>query len=282
MKKLKYNLGDRVVALKDQDGAKKGDRGKVIGSYLSDITKTNHFCVEFDRFINGHDGNNRRGVKGKQGHCWWFYDNSKVEEAFKIVNAQKIVITSDGVETLARLYDGGKVVKSATAKCSPDDTFVFEEGARIALHRMLGDYAEVKAEKPLKFEVGKRYIGSNVDGDRLVIEITRQTCDMNTINHITYYEYKVVEGKDCGSHRFGEGSNFEKRLKPYDPPKYYNGKVVCIKEGIDITVGKVYEFVDGKLIDDRGEDRPCPNDPTIRTKNLDEGWARGKFTPLVE
>lgn len=49
---------------------------------------------------------------------------------------RKIVITTDGVETLARLYEDGKVVNSATAKCSPDDEFDFEEGARIAFERL--------------------------------------------------------------------------------------------------------------------------------------------------
>jgi hypothetical protein len=31
----------------------------------------------------------------------------------------KIVLTSDGTTTLARLYDGDKVIKSAEAKCVP-------------------------------------------------------------------------------------------------------------------------------------------------------------------
>jgi hypothetical protein len=54
----------------------------------------------------------------------------------------KIVITAEGAETLARLYDGSKVVKSATAKCSPDDKFSFKTGAKLAFERL------TKEDKP--------------------------------------------------------------------------------------------------------------------------------------
>lgn len=66
------------------------------------------------------------------GELYIFHEN----ELVAVVNTKKIVITSDGVETLARLYDGNKVIKTATAKCSPADTFDFEEGARIAFERL--------------------------------------------------------------------------------------------------------------------------------------------------
>jgi hypothetical protein len=49
---------------------------------------------------------------------------------------RKIVITTDGKITLARLYDGKNVVKSAEAKCSPEDIFDFMTGAQIALERL--------------------------------------------------------------------------------------------------------------------------------------------------
>ena len=78
----------------------------------------------------------------------------------------KIVITSDGEKTLARLYDRDKVIKTATAKCSPDDNFSFETGAKIAFERLI-DYAEkepkyfngkvVCVNKYAGFTVGKIY-----------------------------------------------------------------------------------------------------------------------------
>lgn len=49
---------------------------------------------------------------------------------------QKIVITTDGKTTTARLFDGNNVIKTAKAKCSPDDEFDFNTGASIAFSRL--------------------------------------------------------------------------------------------------------------------------------------------------
>lgn len=49
---------------------------------------------------------------------------------------EKIVITTDGKATLARLYENGKVTKTAEAKCSPDDKFDFAVGAKLAFERL--------------------------------------------------------------------------------------------------------------------------------------------------
>jgi hypothetical protein len=68
------------------------------------------------------------------------------EDEFEKNHIRKIVITSDGTETLARLYEGGKVVKSATAKCSPKDEFNFDTGARLAFDRLIESTAEKKEE----------------------------------------------------------------------------------------------------------------------------------------
>ena len=63
----------------------------------------------------------------------------------------KILITTDGTTTLARLYEGKKVVKSAEAKCAPSDKFDFTTGANLAYDRLMGRTAKVEpkpAEKP--------------------------------------------------------------------------------------------------------------------------------------
>lgn len=49
---------------------------------------------------------------------------------------QKIVITTDGKTTTARLFDGKNAIKTAEAKCSPDDEFDFNTGASIAFSRL--------------------------------------------------------------------------------------------------------------------------------------------------
>lgn len=55
----------------------------------------------------------------------------------------KIVITSDGKTTAAQLYRDEELIKTATAKCSPDDTYNFEFGTRLAMDRLMESIIEV-------------------------------------------------------------------------------------------------------------------------------------------
>ncbi len=49
----------------------------------------------------------------------------------------KIVITTDGRATTARMYEGKRVVKEGKATCSPEDVFDYEKGARLAFDRLM-------------------------------------------------------------------------------------------------------------------------------------------------
>lgn len=81
----------------------------------------------------------------ENGGCGWFWYRNSIEG---LVCEKKIVITTDGVETSARIYDRNKIIKTAIAKCSPDDNFSFETGARIAFERL---FASGEKEKPKPF-----------------------------------------------------------------------------------------------------------------------------------
>lgn len=50
---------------------------------------------------------------------------------------RKIIITTDGKTTTARLMEDKTTIRTATATCSPDDTFDFDKGARLAFDRLL-------------------------------------------------------------------------------------------------------------------------------------------------
>lgn len=52
---------------------------------------------------------------------------------FEPVHDHKIVITTDGNKTLARMYENDKVIRTAEAKCSPK----FETGAKLAFKRLM-------------------------------------------------------------------------------------------------------------------------------------------------
>lgn len=127
--------------VKDRGGAKKGMTGKIVN--ISGNTLP--YGVEFKKqLFGGH---------GCAGTCKDGYGHWLSEDDFEVITAnnlasKKIVITHDGKNTLARLYEDDKVVKSAEAKCSPDDTFDFTTGAQLAFERLIGG----KKEEPPKFD----------------------------------------------------------------------------------------------------------------------------------
>ena len=64
-----------------------------------------------------------------------------------------------------------------------------------------------------------------------------------------------------------------------DEVELYNGKVVCVKSCAGLTIGKIYNIVDGVFIDDNNEKRPVDN--TFIYK--DDFWfTENFFIPLVE
>lgn len=72
------------------------------------------------------------------------------EDVVKL-ESRKIVITTDGETTTARMFSGKDLVKSAEAKCSPRDTFVFETGVALAMDKLLDQEKKAEPEAP-KFD----------------------------------------------------------------------------------------------------------------------------------
>lgn len=138
---------------------------EVIGST---VTSDDGFNYTFNRFDTMSMKDRCEAIIG------WFkpwYKFELVKDA-----TDKVVITTDGVKVVtATKYEDGKAVKTATAKCAPEDTFDFMVGAKLAMERL---------NEPPK-------------------------------------------------------------------PKYYNGKVVCIRTAYPWwTVGKVYEVKNGVIVAD--------------------------------
>lgn len=155
------------------------------------------------------------------GDNHWFWNDSELELATETVSNEKIVITVDGRTTLARLYKDGKVVKSAEARCCPEDTFDFTVGANLAYNRLMG----------------------------------------------------VPTGEEK-----------KEESKPVEPPKpkYYNGNVVCVKSSFPEywTPGKIYEIVDGNVVDNGGDKRYFRITNVEQTRHM--GSDRNEFIPLVD
>lgn len=79
-----------------------------------------------------------RTLVGVNEHVNMFQIGSEFHKGLTSYIDNKIVITTDGKTTTAKMYDGKKFIKSAKAVCSPDDEFDFNLGATIALERLTG------------------------------------------------------------------------------------------------------------------------------------------------
>lgn len=130
----KYKIGDRVrIVNKWTEGCHANPimdkyRGTVMTIRNIEKTLKGKTCYRMKEDVSEHiDG--------------WYWHEPAIAG---LANNDKIVITTNGKETLARLYEGNKVIKTATAKCSPDDTFNFETGAKIAFDRLMGEKPEGK------------------------------------------------------------------------------------------------------------------------------------------
>lgn len=175
---MKYKVGDKVkIVSKWCEGCRQNSLGrmdkwlgKVMTIRSADYTNLSYKMNE---------------DKDEHGGLGWAWFENSIEG---LACENKIVITTDGTETLARLYEGNKVIKTATAKCSSDDKFNFETGATIAFDRLFEKHEKeepkhfngkaVCVNKYVGFTIGKIY--EFVDGqcfdDRKKVRPTRFKC----------------------------------------------------------------------------------------------------------
>ena len=145
----KFKIGDKVIAKKNTPYSITDNGWKGVVTYV---------CDSGNIFVKGPDIVSKIGIGV----------NSKYFDLDTECN-QKIVITSDGKTTLARLYQNNSVVKTAKAKCSPDDEFDFEHGANLAYSRLM-DLELVTAEEKPSFKNGDRVrITANTNGHHFEI-----------------------------------------------------------------------------------------------------------------
>ena len=116
----KFNVGERY---------KVGDESLLEAGNIIEIT-----CVDSDRVyyktIIAVDGGKVRDS---------FHVRSEFAKNLIPVTEEneKIIIIRDGKKVTARKYVNEQLVNSAIARCAPEDTFDFDTGARIAVHRLL-------------------------------------------------------------------------------------------------------------------------------------------------
>ena len=185
----KFKVGDRVKAVKAYDG-NYGIVNKT--GVVIDSDGLGEIAVRFDKIINkGHSC----GCKCESGHGWW----CGLDVIVPVVD-EKIVITTDGVTTTAKMYHGKTVVETATAKCNPDDEFDFDKGAKIAVDRLLG--ADVSKDNDDGFKVGDivNIVNIGLSYTTYTKWITKNVKDVEKIAHFMFNEppeensnkYKII------------------------------------------------------------------------------------------
>jgi hypothetical protein len=122
----KYKVGDKVkiktgVNLVYHD--KNKWRGKVMT--IRAVNPMSKGGCYYDMVEDAHEGLEGDG---------WAWSESVIDG---VVFTKKLIVTTDGETTTAKLIDGKQTIKTATAKCSKDDEFCFETGAQIAVDRLL-------------------------------------------------------------------------------------------------------------------------------------------------
>lgn len=213
---MKYNIGDRVKVKKEFDGRNlKGRTGTIICSAKGDFPNLD-WGVEFDEPIEtwGHSCNNR----GKDGFCRY-----GKESELELINDNKIVITTNGKEVLARLYGGNKVIKTATAKCSPEDTFNFETGAKLAYDRLMTTTPSAEVETS-KYKAGDK-----------VKVIGRRSCHGMNMGEVVTLDY-VRDDESYSMAWFTKEHKDRWYIRECDFEPYKESE----KKPLEIEVGKKY------------------------------------------
>lgn len=116
----KFKVGDRVRVLdgskiEGYEGSWVPDMKEYVGNVytIARMHPSGSYCLKGIPFI---------------------YDERGLE---RVWNPGKIVITTDGRITTAKLYRHGELTQKAVVTCSPEDTFDFATGAELALDRLI-------------------------------------------------------------------------------------------------------------------------------------------------
>ena len=188
---MKYKIGDKVRV---KDNLKVG---KIY--FMSNTTEFDSVEQEMLKFkgkevtISSCTDSEKYYIKEDDGKWSW------TDEMFSglATSLPKIVITTDSKTTTAKMYEGTKLLKTAKSKCSPEDTFDFAIGAKLALERV--------TEKEQKFKIGQfvRVINNDTNNFPIgqIVQIIKfnenkvlcegYCCDRRCIDEQLVYYYQI-------------------------------------------------------------------------------------------
>lgn len=149
---MKYKVGDKVrIVSKRPQRCWNPYMDKHLGKTMTIIksginTEGVYYCMEEDRddFL---------------GHWFWYEDmiDGLAEPEREPCTVE---LRFNGMITTATLKRGGRDVKTAEARCNPQDTYSRAEGARVAVERLFK-----KKRKEDKPKIGDRFVVTVKDGE---------------------------------------------------------------------------------------------------------------------
>lgn len=215
-----------------------GERYKVgDGNYLEDGN-----IIEITEV--GSDRCNYKTIKGKapDHRAEFFCKNSTFAKSLTLLTRkEKVVILRSGNTVTATQYIDGVKVSTGVAKCSPEDSFDFAFGAKIAFDRMFG-FAEPTLETAFDWN-------DFIKGD-IFVEVIRNTIDDFMIecekNNCSWGDYTATKWNP---------------LKWYDDMSEETKSIIQLM-GASVPNDKLYiHMVDGKL--KFSNDKPKDNSKII-------------------
>lgn len=220
---MKFKVGDRVRAVKRCDGRNLIGYEGTVKIVDGDICARLPIGVEFDKcFDSGHDLDG----SARNRHGRWCEP-----ESLELIKDETIVIYRKDNEVIALDKRTGK---KAVAKCSPDDTFNFDTGVKLAFERLTKNvtFRVLCVKDSTISEKGKVY--EFVDG---------VTTWRNGTHSNKYDDINDFKRKNCisyGEHfiELKDGDDPAKVLKEYDREIRVGDTVKVMNTGLTYTTNK--------------------------------------------
>lgn len=92
------------------------------------------------------------------GYGWYWYDDMIAGLAEPEREPCTVELRFDGMITTATLKRGGRDVKTAEARCNPQDTYSRAEGARVAVERLFDKKRKEDKPKESKPKMGDKFV----------------------------------------------------------------------------------------------------------------------------
>lgn len=144
----KYKVGDKVrIVSKRTADHWNPEMDKWLGRVMTIRSD------ESDYLTRGHFGYKmEEDQMSERPSGWYWWDDMIAGLANPDRSSCIVEIQFGGNTTRATLKRGGREVKSAEARCSPEDTFDRGEGAKVAVNRLFAKKQKPKKEEPKKKE----------------------------------------------------------------------------------------------------------------------------------